>query len=547
MKIALAQFYTSNVDYGVYAEKINKFYSERHNYIYHVEKETTKIYSTIGDRHPTWFKPSLILEVFEKYSPDWILFLDIDAVVSDLDFKIEQIIDDNFDILLSDDIGHHSDYNAGVLLLKNTDWTKEFLTKWFKSGEEYTGNDAKELNIGTLSSQHDEMKGVFKQALWHDQTCLTLLSRKEENKNHFKCIHSSILNHRIFNDGNFIFHAYAYGHKPYRTIDIAYRTLIPVDSKNFPKLNLIVYHVYCVGNYLKVVKEQLDRLNSSGLYSWCDKLHINCIKTDGDFNEIENLINTYNKVELHTSIENNYEHKAIKAISDYSRQYNGKVLYFHAKGVSNFYDSLSQKNDSLRKIQGIQIHRDFLEYFLIDNYEKCLDKLNSVDQVGVTNINGWWWGNFWWSNLEDIRLQTEPHFGDRWYYEHWLNSGREKTTKYEMFHHTWNPYYTTLPIEFYKGELNGDIEVVKAEYGTLGIQQDEGQPDLPRVTEDVTSIIKENFLQYSNKAIDIPVNTGTMKCDPYPHVQKYLEITLEIQGNQYFLGINDNMHLNIKF
>ena len=67
MKIAVAQFYTENVKYGPYAEKINSAYCKSKQYTYFIEKDNSKIYNAIGDdRTPHWYKPLMLLEVFEK-------------------------------------------------------------------------------------------------------------------------------------------------------------------------------------------------------------------------------------------------------------------------------------------------------------------------------------------------------------------------------------------------------------------------------------------------------------------------------------------------
>ena len=547
MKIAVAQFYTENVKYGPYAEKINSAYCESKNYTYFIEKDNSKIYNAIGDdRTPHWYKPIMLLEVFEKTQADWVLFLDIDAIVCDFDRDIEEFIDDNYNIIASDDVGHHSDFNTGVLLLKNNQKVKDFLKVWYDSGATYTGNDAKELQIGTLHETHRDVVGVFKTALWWDQTPFTLLSRKPEYKGFIKTVDRHYFNHWELEEHNFIFHGYAKGHHPYRTLDLAYKKLFPENRDDLENRNIIVYHIFCTGGYLDTVSQQLNRIKNSGMYDWCDIFHINCISLDGEFENVEKLLENYPKAKLHKFKNNSYEFEAITAVWNYAQEYNGNVFYLHTKGVSNTYRTYIDKEYSERKDIGQTTWRNLMEYFLVDNYKICLEKLKEADQVGVTNIRGWWSGNFWWSTLESISKQTEPHPGDRWMYEAWINRDRNPS-KHEFYHYTWNPYYTTLPLEFYKGELTGDVEIVKAEYGTLGMQQDEGQPDLPRKTKDVTQIVRENLLQNNNKAIDLHVNVGTMKCDPFPHVLKYLEIVLQIQGKQYFLTTNDNTHLNIKF
>lgn len=546
MNILVAQFYTDNVRYGEYAEKINRAYCEKHNYQYIVEKDSVKIRAGVPDRHPTWYKPILIKECFEQYNPDWILFLDIDAIFSDFNTKIDEFIDTDYNIIASDDIGHHSDFNAGVLLIKNSEESLEFLNTWFSSGETFTGNDAEELQIRTLLPQHLEQEGTFKQALWHDQTCLTLLSRQEKYKSYFKRLKRSIFNHDEFNQGNFIFHAYGKGHHPYRTLDIVYKTIFPQSEENFEKINLIVYHIFCTGNYLEVVKQQLDRLISTGLYDWSSKIHATCINLSGDFSEIENLLEQYPKVELYKYTTNDYEYQGIKAVWTYSQNYSGQVLYFHTKGVSNRYVKKGSNEVSQRKSLGVDIWKELLEYFLIDKFQICLDKLKEVDQVGLTNVNTWWWGNFWWANLSNVRIQSQPSKGDRWSYEAWLNVGRAPKI-YEHSHFTWNPYFTTLPVEYYINKFSSPVEIVKAEYGTLGIQQDEGKSFVERTTNDVTEIVKNNFKKNQSKKIHIRVDNTTFGGDPlWGHV-KSLDVELKVDGKSYFIVADEGQSLDINF
>ena len=144
LKIAIAQFYTSNVSYGKYTEEINKKYCEEQGYIYHVEKDDNKINTELEGRSATWYKPKFIAEVFETHNPDYVLFLDADAIVSDPTRRIEEFIEDGFNIICTEDYGP-SVINAGVFLLKNSDWTKMILKKWWNVCETLTGGPNNEL------------------------------------------------------------------------------------------------------------------------------------------------------------------------------------------------------------------------------------------------------------------------------------------------------------------------------------------------------------------------------------------------------------------
>ena len=215
MKIVLTQFFTNNLSYGKFSKAINEAYCQEKGYIYHLESDEEKIRTGLENRAPTWYKPKLISEIFEIYNPDYILFLDADAVVINNHHKIEDFIVDGIDIIATEDYGP-SKLNAGVFLMKNTSWTKDFLKKWWDICKEFP---------------------QYEHGLWHDQTCFGLLmDRTSDWNNHIKIINPSILNAREETGYCFVFHAFSYGMMPNRTIDkIYYKKFnlpIPVEDPN---------------------------------------------------------------------------------------------------------------------------------------------------------------------------------------------------------------------------------------------------------------------------------------------------------------------------
>jgi len=209
LKIVVAQFYTSNVVYGKYSEEINRKYCEEQGYIYHIEKDDNKINTALEGRSPTWYKPKFIKEVFDLYEPNYVLFLDADAIVSDPSRRVEDFIEEGFNVVCTEDYGP-SIMNAGVFLFKNSEWSKMILNKWWDVCEYLPGGPNSE-------------PGFFKQGLWHDQTCFGyLIQSRLDSKNNIKIITNKVLNGRIYKhsvDNNFIFHAFSFGDQPYRTLD----------------------------------------------------------------------------------------------------------------------------------------------------------------------------------------------------------------------------------------------------------------------------------------------------------------------------------------
>ena len=543
MNIAVLQFYTSNINYGVYSEMINQKYCEDKGYTYVCEKNTERITSICDKRSFHWGKVKLVQELLDTDKFDYVLFLDADAIISDFNQNIEDFIDSDHDMVFAEDVGYHSSMNTGVFLVKNSEWSKNFLKTWWESGEIYKGKDAP---FGLeIMEENLEKVGYFKWALWHEQTCITLLYRNDDEiKNHIKIISSRSFNHLYYNEGNFIFHAFAYGYTPNRTLDIIYRSKFEVYD-DMESINLIVYHIYCVGNYLEVAKHQLNRLKTSGLYDWCDKLEITCVDTLDQFEGIDELVKDLDKAVLNKFVNNHYEYEGINKVWEYSQQYKGKVLYFHTKGVSNLYTNLETKVISQRKQTGIGWWKEIMEYFLINNFQDCLQKLDEYEQCGVTNNDKWWWGNFWWANLSFIRINAKPTHGDRWYFEAWLNHYRNPSV-YEFYHFDFNGYFTYLPQDIYNKEKYKDskIEVVRAFYGTLGEQQDEGKTFAERVVVDVTEQIKHNLEANNYKGFNIRVDNN-IGGDPYYGIEKKLEIYFLLDNVQYIIVADENR--NLKF
>ena len=65
MNIAVLQFYTSNINYGVYSEMINQKYCEDKGYTYVCEKNTERIISICDERSFHWGKVKLVQELLD--------------------------------------------------------------------------------------------------------------------------------------------------------------------------------------------------------------------------------------------------------------------------------------------------------------------------------------------------------------------------------------------------------------------------------------------------------------------------------------------------
>jgi len=313
-------------------------------------------------------------------------------------------------------------------------------------------------------------------------------------------------------------------------------------------MNVVVYHIFCVGDYLDVVNKQVTRIKESGLYEWVDSIYVSCVDINGEYLGIDELFEGMDKVNLFKTTQNHYEWWGISKVWELSQHNEGKVLYLHTKGVSNKYVKIGHDEISDLKVKGISWWKEMLEYFVIDNWRQCVDALDNVDNCGATCINGWWWGNFWWANLSWTKNNQQPVQADRWYFEAWVNFARTPKIK-EFYHFTFNPYFSILPDDLYRVDnwyQGKNVEIIYGEYGVFGIQQDEGQFYQEKTVVDVTDILIKNFEENNKKSLQIRAH-NELKGDPIFGHRKFLIIKLKADEEILQYCVNEGMNLELIF
>jgi len=316
----------------------------------------------------------------------------------------------------------------------------------------------------------------------------------------------------------------------------------------------VVYHCYLVGNWKEIVNEQLNRLKSSGLYDSADIIEVTVNLDKTDKSEFENVVSNYPKLNVEYFTDNTAEYPGIKKVRELALNNDTKIFYFHTKGVSNNYDNYNNKTISQEKIENIKLWRECLEYFLIDKWEESVKLLESYDNVGVTCNNGWFWGNFWWSQSSHIKKTNEVGFWGRWDYEAWLNRSTPNSKNYEFHHFPYNPYVTKLEKELYisKSKYVGDeIELISAFYGTPPFQIDEGYSDIEiNVGRDVFKNVKKLLEIENNTQFNFNINNESMGGDPANGLRKFLIIEFSPKSDLskiYKMGLHEGQIFNFKF
>jgi hypothetical protein len=198
----------------------------------------------------------------------------------------------------------------------------------------------------------------------------------------------------------------------------------------------IFIHLYQKNHWAQIFEDQIIKLQQSGVYDTADYIHIG---VNGDLALPFHLVkvNVYKRnenidLEADTLVD---LHTFCKSNPDY------KVLYIHSKGCSHGTNSPYYNN--------INSWRTYLEHFVIDNWKRCVDLLDSYDTVGTEWEELAWIagdfihlphyaGNFWWARADYIsKLDPEYIFTrnewTRWKGEFWIGT---KSPNYYNFYTT---------------------------------------------------------------------------------------------------------------
>lgn len=301
----------------------------------------------------------------------------------------------------------------------------------------------------------------------------------------------------------------------------------------------VVHHIHCVDDWKEVSENQIEKMKLSGLYDKADIIHATLNTKDFlgncfvDENTIIDFFKKYPKIE-YSFHENRYEYAGINKVWELGQKENMNILYIHAKGVSNKYRIFNKPHEkSQLKIDSIKSWRELLEYFVIEKWQECVEKLETFDNVGVTCNNSWYWGNFWWTQTKHIKNKTAPPLrASRWDYEAWLNANSD-STNFEFYRFTFIPYRTIISKKFYDGTYHGmmdKLEILSAHYGSFNIQTDEGRTVPEDINEfEVTDLVSKYYNE-NKKISGIPVGDYYYGGDPHYGFNKQLRIKFKVIG-----------------
>lgn len=143
-----------------------KEYAESHGYDFYSRKEIK-----LTERASNWERISIFLDYIDKY--DWIFYTDCDSMIMNHTIKLENLIDDNFDIIISEtERKNLIQTNTGVMLVKCSKWTKDFMNLLLT----------------------DKYKNYYHENMWEQGAINNEINTDAEIKKHFKITHLRFFN-----------------------------------------------------------------------------------------------------------------------------------------------------------------------------------------------------------------------------------------------------------------------------------------------------------------------------------------------------------------
>jgi hypothetical protein len=172
-KAEFVMFYTNEIErHAITASCLNRLYGKIYGITMNLidPSKVTKDFE-FGDVR--WNKVKILYDLLTKKDEkiDYYIWLDADLIFSDFSFDITTIYSENptFDVLISKEINPTNGIaNTGSMIVKNTDWSREFFKKWWT-----------EYDHGSAMDQHS-FEDLYRKTL-HTREHIALLPENKMN------------------------------------------------------------------------------------------------------------------------------------------------------------------------------------------------------------------------------------------------------------------------------------------------------------------------------------------------------------------------------
>lgn len=176
----------------------------------------------------------------------------------------------------------------------------------------------------------------------------------------------------------------------------------------------VFYHVYQGTNWRQLFDEQIGLLISSGLAQNAELIHVGI-----NGHDLPNAPESNFRVVLNP-LPHDEETPTLLALQQFCAENKDvHVLYMHTKGIT-------------QPMQSTHDWRKIMEYFCVERWADCIDKLQTHDAVGCLYMDECYYGffphfsgNFWWANSSYINRLDHSYLrgGLRQNREFWIGTG----------------------------------------------------------------------------------------------------------------------------
>lgn len=215
----------------------------------------------------------------------------------------------------------------------------------------------------------------------------------------------------------------------------------------------IFYHIFLETNWIDIVSDQINTLKNSNILEK-SKLHIGVvygygIQKDKEFDKLKPILDSVEHEILFLEPTGCCGESAtlskLKSFCD-ELESDDLILYIHTKGITQY--------NTIRETP-VREWRKMMEYFLVEKWENCVEKLNDgYDCCGINyqdhaaNINNSlklikiFNGNFFWSKSSYIKkLDNKILFEHRYSAENWILSIEHKAFSFLNVPPSFDLYY----------------------------------------------------------------------------------------------------------
>lgn len=184
--------------------------------------------------------------------------------------------------------------------------------------------------------------------------------------------------------------------------------------------------MFCQAHYVKLFESTYTKIVNSGLINDIETMYVIIVRYEHDEAKIRDWLSKFSKVVIIPREESHGEMATLKFLWDVCQTEDCNVLYLHSKGTSR------------GELPNITSWIDFMEYFCIEQYKMCLEKLQNYDTCGVELWDlfmNHYSGNFWWATSDYIKTRDRYDYnkcpkkewwgdsvlwGEKSYCEFWL-------------------------------------------------------------------------------------------------------------------------------